>query len=197
MFKPLHRLFHGLAWLMAVIGGAVLTGLVLMMCISIAGRTLSTVFHSAFMQTNLTGLSTWMIEAGIGPIYGDYEFIAAGLAFCTFAFLGWCQFTGGHATVDVFTAGLSVGKRRVLQMLIEMLFAAALVLIAYQLWDGMSTLIQRGSTTFLLQYPLWWNYAVALVPAVISAVISVYVALVRVAEVVQGRTLLDMAGAEH
>lgn len=197
MFKTIHRLFHGLAWLMVVIGGAALTGLVLMMCISITGRTLSSVFHSTFMQTNLNGLSTWAIEAGVGPIFGDYEFVAAGLAFCTFAFLGWCQITGGHATVDIFTAGLSAAKRRFLQMLIEVLFAAALVLIAWQLWDGMDTLIRRGSTTFLLQYPLWWNYAVALVPAVISAVIGVYVALVRVAEVVQGRTLLDVAGADH
>lgn len=197
MFKPIHRLFHGLAWFMAVIGGAVLTGLVLMMCVSITGRTLSTIFHSAFMQENMNGFATWMIDAGIGPIFGDYEFLAAGLAFCTFAFLGWCQITGGHATVDIFTAGLSARKRRVLQMLIEILFAAALVLIAWQLWDGMDTLIRRGSTTFLLQYPLWWNYAVALVPAVISALIGVYVALIRVAEALKGETLLNMAGAEH
>ena len=197
MFKSIHRLVHGVAWFMAVVGGAVLTGLVLMMCLSIIGRTLSTILHSDFMQGTMGGLSNALIDAGVGPIYGDYEFVAAGLAFCTFCFLGYCQMTGGHATVDIFTEGLRPRAKRVLQMLVETLLAAALVLIAVQLYDGMATLMRRGSTTFLLQYPLWWNYALAVVPAVLSAVVSVYMALVRAAEALRNETLVSMHGAEH
>ncbi|MCB1405384.1 MAG: TRAP transporter small permease [Rhodobacteraceae bacterium] len=194
----MHRVFYGLAWVMALVGGAVLTALVLMICVSILGRTATSILHSTWMQTTMPDLAQTLIDTGIGPVFGDYEFLVAGLAFCVFAFLGWCQITGGHATVDVFTAGLSDRSRRILQMIIEIVFAAALVLIAVQLYEGMSALMRRRTTTFLLQYPVWWNYAVALVPAVITAIIGVYMALVRTAEAFKNRSLIDAAqGADH
>lgn len=197
MFKAVHRFFHGLAWFMAIIGGIVLLGLVLMICISIAGRTITSMLHSDFMQTNMQGFADWMIATGIGPVFGDYEFLTAGLAFCVFAFIGWCQITGGHATVDIFTSRLAERPSRILAMVIEIVFAWALVLIAVQLNEGMSTYSRRGSTTFLLQYPVWWNYAIALAPAVLTATIGVYMALVRIAEVFTNRTLVTAQGADH
>lgn len=197
MFKTIHRAFQGIAWIMAVIGGITLGLMVLMLCTSILGRTASSLLHSPWMQTNLPDLAIRLRQAGVGPIHGDYEFLVAGMAFSIFCFLGWCQITAGHATVDVFTARLSDRRRRWLQMAIEILFAAALVLIAVQLYDGMNTLARRRSTTFLLQYPLWWNYALALVPAVITAVIGVYMALIRIAEALTNRSLITTAGADH
>ncbi|MCB1361125.1 MAG: TRAP transporter small permease [Rhodobacter sp.] len=197
MFKTIHSVFYRIAWWMAVVGGALLTLLVLMLCVSIIGRTASTILHSDWMQTNMAGLANWLIDIGVGPIFGDYEFLTAGLAICIFCFIGWCQITGGHATVDVFTAGLSDRSRRRLQMVLEILFAIALVLIAVQLYEGMSTYIRRRSTTFLLQYPLWWNYLLALIPAVITAVIGVYMAVVRTIEALTDRPLVVTEGAEH
>lgn len=197
MFKTTHKFFYGLAWFMALVGGAVLLALVLMICVSIIGRTATSILHSEWMQTTMPDFAQWMIGTGIGPVYGDYEFLVAGLAFCVFAFMGWCQITGGHATVDVFTSNLGDHKRRYLQMVIEVVFAAALVLIAIQLYDGMSSQMRRRSTTFLLQYPVWWNYALALVPAVITAVIGAYVALIRIVEAFTNRSLLTSTGADH
>ncbi len=197
MLKSLHRFMHSLAWIMAVVGGIVLLGLVLMISISIAGRTVTSILHSGWMQANLPGFADWMIATGIGPIFGDYEFLTAGLAFSVFAFIGWCQVTGGHATVDVFTARMPERASRILSMFIEVVFAWALILIAVQLYEGMNTQIRRGSTTFLLQYPVWWNYALALVPAAISAIIGTYMAFVRIAEVFANRTLVAAHGADH
>jgi TRAP-type C4-dicarboxylate transport system, small permease component len=197
MFKTIHRFFYGIAWLMAVIGGLVLALLVLMLCLSIVGREASDLLHSAWMQANMPGLAQWLLDVGVGPIFGDYEFLVGGLAFAVFCFLGWCQITAGHATVDVFTAGLSDRTRRWMQVAIEVLFAAALVLIAVQLYDGMNTLARRRSTTFLLQYPLWWNYALSLAPAVLTAAIAVYMALVRLAEALTNQSLVATAGADH
>lgn len=196
MLKSLHNMFHGIAWVMAVIGGFTLALLILMTCTSILGRTTTTLLYSAWMQGNMPGLAQWLLDLGIGPIYGDYELLVGGLAFSIFCFLGWCQITGGHATVDVFTTRLGDRSRRILQMLIEVLFAAALVLIAVQLYDGLQTIMRRRSTTFLLQYPLWWNYAAAFVPAAITAVIGVWMALVRIAEAVTNRRLIAVHGAE-
>ena len=197
MFTSIHKVFHAVAWLMAVIGGIVLALMVLMICLSILGREASDILHSAWMQSNAPDLAQSLLDAGIGPIYGDYELVVAGMAFSIFCFLGWCQLTAGHATVDIFTSGLSDRSRRWLQAAIEILFAAALVLIAIQLYDGMNTLARRRSTTFLLQYPLWWNYALSLAPAIATAVIAVYMALVRIAEAVGNRTLVVTAGADH
>ncbi|PWE31936.1 C4-dicarboxylate ABC transporter permease [Pararhodobacter marinus] len=193
----MHKVFHAVAWLMAVIGGIVLGLMVLMICLSILGREASDILHSAWMQGTAPDLAQSLLDAGIGPIYGDYELVVAGMAFSIFCFLGWCQITAGHATVDVFTSGMSDRSRRWLQAGIEILFAAALVLIAIQLYDGMNTLARRRSTTFLLQYPLWWNYALSLVPAIATAVIAIYMALVRIVEAVSDRTLVTTAGADH
>ncbi|WP_245902412.1 TRAP transporter small permease [Pararhodobacter marinus] len=197
MFTTIHKVFHAVAWLMAVIGGIVLGLMVLMICLSILGREASDILHSAWMQGTAPDLAQSLLDAGIGPIYGDYELVVAGMAFSIFCFLGWCQITAGHATVDVFTSGMSDRSRRWLQAGIEILFAAALVLIAIQLYDGMNTLARRRSTTFLLQYPLWWNYALSLVPAIATAVIAIYMALVRIVEAVSDRTLVTTAGADH
>lgn len=197
MFKTIHRFFHGMAWVMAIVGGAVLAALILMICVSILGRTLSGMLHSAFMQGSMPGLATWLIDAGVGPVTGDYELLTAGLAFVVFAFMGWCQITGGHATVDVFISGLRERPRRILLMIIEIVFAAALILVAVQLYEGMGAMMRRRSTTFLLQYPIWWNYAVAVVPAVIAAVIAAYVAVVRIVEVVTNTTVVAAQGADH
>lgn len=197
MFRTIHRIFYGIAWLMAVVGGIVLGLLVLMVCLSILGREAADLLHSAWMQANMPGLADWLLAHGIGPIFGDYELLVGGLAFAVFCFLGWCQITAGHATVDVFTAGLGDRTRRWMQVAIEALFAAALVLIAVQLNDGMNTLIRRHSTTFLLQYPLWWNYALSLVPAVMTAAIAVYMVFVRLAEALGNRSLIASAGADH
>lgn len=197
MFRTIHRIFYGIAWAMAVVGGIVLGVLVLMMCASILGRQAADLLHSEWMQTAMPGLAQSLLDAGVGPIFGDYEFLVGGLAFAVFCFLGWCQITAGHATVDVFTSGLSDRSRRWLQVAIEILFAAALVLIAVQLYYGMTTLIRRHSTTFLLQYPLWWNYALALVPAVLTALIAIYMAVVRLVEALTNHSLVATAGADH
>lgn len=197
MIRSLHRLFHAVAWAMAVVGGVVLLALVLMVCVSILGRTLTGILHSGLIQGAMPDVAQGLLATGVGPIFGDYELLVAGLAFSIFCFLGWCQITAGHATVDVFTTGLGDRSRRILQMVIEVIFAAALVLVAVQLLDGMQTIMRRRSTTFLLQYPLWWNYAAALVPAVLTAVIAVWMAVVRIAEAVTNRNLIVVAGAEH
>jgi len=61
-------------------------------------------------------------------------------------------------------------------------FAAILVLIAARLAAGMDSKMQSGQTTLLLQFPLWWADALSLTGAAAAAIVSVYMALVRVLE---------------
>jgi TRAP-type C4-dicarboxylate transport system permease small subunit len=198
MFLRLHRLVRAIAYLMAVLGGVVLFAIVLMVCLSILGRTATSILHSGVMQTGAPGLANWLLGTGIGPIRGDYELLETGMAFCIFAFLAWCQVTSGHATVDIFTDGLRPWAKRVLQAVVEVVFAAVLVLVAVQLYDGMLAQQRRRSTTFLLQFPLWWSYMGAVVPAFIAAGVACYMALVRLAEAALNRPLITAdAGADH
>ena len=50
----MYALIKKLAEVMAVLGGLVLTLLVLLVCTSVLGRSVGTLLHSAFMQTNFT-----------------------------------------------------------------------------------------------------------------------------------------------
>lgn len=203
----MQRTVYNLSRAMAVVGGVVLLALVLMVCTSVLGRATSGLLYSDFFQTSLSGLSTWLIELSlpglwgpieIGPITGDYELVEAGLAFTIFAFIPFTQITVGHAKVDIFTNWLPERGQRVLLCLTDILFAVVLVIIAMQLKEGMDSKLRSGQTTFLLQFPVWWAYAASLVGAVLSALVAIYVAAVRVIELTTNQTLLsDEEGAEH
>lgn len=139
-----------------------------------------------------------MIDAGVGPILGTFELIEAGVAFVIFAFLPICHITGGHATVDIFTSRMSEPTNRVLRGITELVFAFALVVIAAQLWGGLMSKLNSGQTTLELQLPVWYSYAIGFVGAFLAAIVSVYVAAIRVIELVSGRSILPPdLGAGH
>lgn len=194
----MHRFFLGLSRLMAVLGGIVLSALIIMICLSIIGRSASSFLHGEMVQNLMPGLANWMLAHGVGPVNGDFELVEAGVAFSIFAFIPLCQITGGHASVDVFTSWMPDGAQRVLNLLIDLLFAAVLIIIAMQLYDGMNSKMRSGQTTLLLQYPIWWAYAASLIGATAAAVIGVYMAGLRITELVLRRALVtNTTGASH
>ena len=194
----MHGLFLTVSRAMAYCGGAMLCALVVLTCLSVIGREMNDVAHSWIDVGFLPGLSRWVLDAGVGPINGDFELIEAGVAFAIFAFIPLCQITGGHASVDIFTAMLPDRTNRILGAVIEAVFAAVLVLIAVQLASGMQSKIRSGQTTLLLEFPVWWAYALSLTGAVVAAAIGVYMAVQRVREAVEGRAILPTAaGADH
>ncbi|CAI8350111.1 MAG: Uncharacterised protein [Porticoccaceae bacterium UBA1117] len=175
---------------MAICGGLVLALLIVIICISVVGRSLNGLLHG-WIGIVRPAVSAWLLQVGVGPINGDFELLEAGVAFSIFAFLPLCQISGGHASVDIFTSKLPSGLNRGLQMMIDIVFAIALIVMAYQLYKGMLSKQSYGDTTFLLQFPIWWAYAASLVGAVMAAVISVYVAGVRVVECVTGQDVIS------
>ncbi|MEX0317078.1 MAG: TRAP transporter small permease [Ruegeria sp.] len=186
----MHKLMMGLARTLAIIGGIVLSALILLTCVSILGRLLNGVFHSDFMESIAPGFSRWAISMGVGPVNGDFELVEAGVAFAIFCFLPLCQITAGHASVDILTNSFPKGVNRFLRMVIEIVFAAVLILIAWKLFDGMISKRQYGETTFLLQFPIWWAYALSFVASLAAAVVGLYMAGVRIYEFFTGRILV-------
>ena len=194
----MHRFMMGIARLMALLGGTVLSLLIILTCLSIVGRELSSFLHSDFAEGVAPGLATWLLGLGIGPINGDFELVEAGVAFAIFAFIPLCQITSGHASVDIFVNQLPGGFNKLLRVLTEIVFALVLILIAWRLYDGMQPKMRYGETTFLLQFPIWWAYAASFLGAVVSAIVGVYMAFVRLIEVATGRVIVQAeAGAEH
>ena len=194
----MHRFIHGLARVFAILGGIVLSALVVLVCLSILGRSLNSVLNSDLLQTAMPTLANGLLALGIGPINGDFELVEAGMAFTIFAFLPLCHINGAHASVDIFTAKLPLRANRFLRMVIEIAFAAVLVVIANQLFAGMMSKQNTGETTLLLQFPVWWAYAASVVAAIVAAAVAVYTACIRSLECVTGQPrMADEMGADH
>jgi TRAP-type C4-dicarboxylate transport system permease small subunit len=192
----MYPFFNRLSRLMAYLGGIMLLALIIITCISVTGRSLNGFMHSAFMETHAPGIAALALQWGVGPVNGDFELIEAGVAFSIFAFLPLCQISAGHASVEILTKTFSPAANRVLQCVIDILFALVLLLIAVQLYSGMMSKMRSGQTTLLLEFPVWWAYALSLTGAVVAALVAVYVAFVRMAEVTGNKTILPTQTGE-
>ena len=193
----MHRFMEKMAYFLAGLGGLVLSFLILMTCASIAGRIINSILHSELLQSAMPDVASTLLATGVGPINGDFELVEAGLAFVIFTFIPLCQLENGHASVDVFISRFPTLNKRI-QVFIDIIFAATLVLIAYKLFSGMQSKQNSGQTTLLLQFPVWWAYAASLFGAVAAALVGVYIAIVRLFETFTGKQILSPeGGAEH
>ena len=186
----MHTTVNRLARGFAILGGIALSALIVLTCLSIAGRSINSVLHGDLFQSFAPSLANALLATGVGPINGDFELVEAGMAFTIFAFLPLCQLNGAHASVDIFTAKLPLRINRLLRMLIEIIFAAVLIVIAVKLFSGMESKRGSGQTTLLLQFPVWWGYLLSVPGAIAAAFVSIHVAISRLLEVATGRVVL-------
>jgi TRAP-type C4-dicarboxylate transport system permease small subunit len=159
MYPVLSKAAEMLARAMALIGGAILIGLVVLTCISIAGRA-------------LLGLGL-----GFQPIWGIFDMTEIGIAAAIFAFLPWCQLQRGHAAVDLFKPVYPDGMNRLLDLLIDMAMCAAASILAWRLFLGMLDKQRFTETTLILQFPVWQAYLACLIGAVAFALVAAFCVL--------------------
>lgn len=194
----MHRLMDKFARFFAILGGTVLSLLIIQTCLSIVGRSINTILYSDFMQTSMSGVASALLSTGVGSINGAFELVEAGMAFVIFAFLPLCQLNGAHASVDIFTQRLPARVNKTLRVVIEIIFAIVIVIIAWELFQGLLSKQRTGQTTLILQFPVWWPYAFSLTAAVASAIVATYVAAVRLYELATGQQVLpNEMEAEH
>lgn len=191
----LHRRMMTLARYMAVLGGTVLSLLIILVCISVIGRGMNTFLHSDMVDG--MGFAKALLDLGVGPILGDYELVEAGIAFSIFAFMPLCQISAGHASVDIFTSKFPPRINRIIQVIVDTIFAVVLILIAWRLFVGMQSKMRYNETTFLLQFPLWWAYGMSFVGAAVAAIVGVYMAGVRGYEALTARMIVQNAEVDH
>ena len=154
MYAVLSRTAEFIARTMAVIGGMILIGVVVLTVISIIGRALLP------------------LGIGLGPIKGIYDITEIGVAAAVFAFLPWCQIRGAHAAVDLFKPAFGVIPNRVLDILIDVGMFVIAAVGAYRLYLGMLDKLRYGETTLIMQLPVWQGYAASLVGAVAFAIVA-------------------------
>ncbi len=177
-----------MARLAAYAGGVLITGLALMTVASIVGR-------------RLTGL-------GLGPIPGDYELVAHGVALAVFAFLPWCQLQRGHVSVDLVADRLPARAKAALGLVADALVALAALVILVQLWQGFGEKLPHGSdalraalgmgprpffaeSTYELEIPTWIPYGAAVALAALFAVTALYTVWRALNWTLDGREALE------
>lgn len=188
------RTMEWLARSLAILGGIVLTSLIVLTCVSVVGRGANTLGHSDF----LAGFALADMLKTLGPVKGDFEVVEAGIAFSIFAFLPICQLHGGHATVDVFTNLLPKASNRLITAFWEVVLTAVLILISWRLYEGLQSKMSNGETTFLLQFPIWWAYAASFTASVGAVIVGIYCAVARILALATGGHYLPRGeGAAH
>ena len=184
-----------LARTMAIVGGLVLSALIVLTCVSVLGRGLNTLGHSGILPE---ALGAALIASGVGPVTGDFELVEAGIAFAIFSFLPICQLYSGHATVDIFTQALPKRGNRWLIAFWEVVLTLVIWLITWRLFAGLQNKLDYGETTFLLQFPVWWAYAASFIAALVASLVALYCAWARLAEAATGRRYMPYTqGAAH
>jgi TRAP-type C4-dicarboxylate transport system permease small subunit len=137
---------------LALAGGFLLVGVLLMTVMSVAARYL---FNA--------------------PIPGDYEITELACGVAVFAFLPYCQLHRANIVVEFFTARLHERSKRVLDVVHAFAFTAVAVVMAWRLAVGGLGKLADGQTTLYLGIPLYWGYLFAFLGAALLCVVCVQV----------------------
>jgi TRAP-type C4-dicarboxylate transport system permease small subunit len=94
-----------------------------------------------------------------------------------FLFFPYTHAVDGNISAEFFTAGLSEGARRALDLGNEVVFTIVALLLTWRLAAGFLEKYASGETSILIGIPAWWAYGVA----VASMALLTLVCLMRVA----------------
>lgn len=150
----MNQFIYGVSRVLTWIGCAVLLALALMSVISIAGRSLS-------------GL-------GLGPIPGDFELVEIGTALAVFCFMPWAHLQRSHAVVDLAWGLYPKPLQRLLIIASDLLMLALWSVLIWRMGIAMADYRANAEVSFILQTPVWWGYAISILPAVFGCVVYLW-----------------------
>ncbi|MGE0231225.1 MAG: TRAP transporter small permease [Flavobacteriaceae bacterium] len=151
---PLGRMLYRVSRLAAVLGGLILVGLSVMLCVTIFSRK----------------IFLWQVT-------GDYELVQMLGAFAGSLLFPWCAIVGGNVVVDLLTAGLPKGLNRLLDRFGYLLLCGMALLLAWR--TGVLAVDSRESHAIsaMLSWPLWVWQALMVPGLALTGIISLYMAL--------------------
>lgn len=143
----------------ALVGGILLVALTIMVVASVTGRAL--------------------IGIGLGPVPGDFELVEAGIGIAIFFFMPWCYLMSGHATVDLLYMHTPKWAQNAVDLSSDLMMLAVWLVLTWMLIEGMLEKKEYMETSFILQMPMWWSYALCVVGAVVGCMAYVAKTLTR------------------
>lgn len=143
------RILEKLAKLCAILAGALMVTITLIVCGAVFSRSL-------FGK----------------PLLGDFELVELTMAVAVAAFLPYCQIRRGHIIVDFFTQSASQGLRDLLDRIGLVTIGVLLALIAWRTFLGGLSSQKSQTVTMLLQFPEWTAYMAMVPPLALAAVIA-------------------------
>jgi TRAP-type C4-dicarboxylate transport system permease small subunit len=126
------RVVERAARMLAVLGGVVALAVAAMVVVSVLRR--------------------WLFSA---PVPGDFELAQIGTAVAVFAFLPYCQIVRGNIVVDTFTAHLSPRLLHRIDGLWDLVYGAAMALVAGCLARGTWDMLASHEVSMVLRIPVW------------------------------------------
>lgn len=143
------RIIEVIAKILALAGGAI--------AIAVAGIVVASV------------LGRWLFAA---PIPGDFELVQIGTAIAVFAFLPYCQIVRGNIVVDTFTARLPARLRGRMDAIWDVVYAAAMALVAVCLTRGTLDTFASQEVSMVLRIPVWPGVAFGAVSCAYLAIVA-------------------------
>ena len=131
-FGPAGNLILALARRLAIAGGMILVGLVLMSVLSIVGRK---TFDFA--------------------VPGDVEVLQMLAACAAASFFPYCHLMHGDVKVDFFTHRLPLRALRFIDAIGSLLVGLFGALLAWRTWAGAMMVREAGETSMILAWPAW------------------------------------------
>ncbi|WP_394690651.1 TRAP transporter small permease [Hoeflea sp.] len=150
--SPLHIWLLRLATLSAVLGGAVILTVALIVTVSVIMR-----------------------NVGLRGITGDFELVQMSCVFAAGLFLPLCQLNKGHVMVDLFTNWLPEKTVARIDQFWTLVFALAWACLFLYMFRGMEEIRAYDDRSMLLKIPMWWGF----VPSIIGAGLSSFIALAQ------------------
>jgi len=163
-FGPGGKLLLAVARLMAIIGGLVFVGLVVMSVISIVGRK----------------------TVGF-VVPGDVEVLQMLAACASASFFPYCHLIHGDVKVDFFTHNLSQKTLWIMDAVGSLLIGLVGALIAWRAWAGAMMVMDNGETSMILQWPVWIPQALMVPGFVMLAIAGGYMCVHQLRMALRGQ----------
>ncbi len=168
---PVGRLLFGIARILAIFGGVILSGMALLTTVSIAGR-------AAFSE----------------PVRGDFEIVAIGTGIAVFAFLPWCQLTRGNVIVDFFMDRAPVRSKALCDAVGGILYVLLGALLTWRMAYGGIDMYRYKELTLTINFPRWTTFPLSVLLMSFLIAVTVYTVHRSFREARAGR-FLDGGGA--
>ncbi|PZR95742.1 MAG: TRAP transporter small permease [Stutzerimonas stutzeri] len=140
VFGPSGRVLLATSKLLAIIGGLLFVGLVVMSIVSIVGRKLLS-----------------------APVSGDVELLQMIAAAASAAFFAFCHLNHGDVKVDFFTAAAPPWVNHLLDAFGSLLVGLVGAVLTWRVYVGAIGTQESGETSAILDIPVWWAQ-IAMVP---------------------------------